>query len=65
MRSTAKEFCEFASTLQELLALIRGEGIRGGRGLGEGDDWMSHGLSRGGEEGVELRCSLYGTCSYG
>ena len=42
MRGTAEEFCEFAGAPQELLALMRGESIRGGWGLGEGDDWMGH-----------------------
>ena len=42
MRGTTEEFCQFAGTPQELLALMRCECIRGGRGLGEGDDWMGH-----------------------
>lgn len=42
MRSTAEELSQFAGTLQELLALLRRERVRGGRGLGEGDDWVGH-----------------------
>lgn len=43
MRGAAEEFCQFASTPQELLALLRGERVRSGRGLGKGDDRVGHG----------------------
>lgn len=53
MRGTAKDLCQFAGTPQELLALVGGEGVRGGRGLGEGDCWMGHRQSRGDEKEVD------------
>ena len=42
MRGAAEEFCQFAGAPQELFTLMRREGVRGGWGLGEGDDWVSH-----------------------
>ena len=42
VRGTTEEFCQFAGTPQELLALMRGERVRGGRGLGKGDDRAGH-----------------------
>jgi len=53
MGGAAQEFCEFSGAPQELLALIGGEVIRGGRGLGECDDWVGHG--GGGRGGVARR----------
>jgi len=55
MRGTAEEFCQLSGTPQELLALIRRQCVRGGRGLGEGNDWMGHFrlvVRSGGEAGV-------------
>jgi hypothetical protein len=43
VRGAPEEFCQFAGAPQELLALVRGEGVRGRRGLWVGDDWMGHG----------------------
>ena len=43
IRGTTEELCQFAGAPQQLLALVRGERVRGGRGLGEGDGWMGHG----------------------
>ena len=60
MRGTAEEFCQLSGTLQELLALIGRQRVRGGRGLGEGNDWMGHCrvVVRRGRDGGG---SLYGT----
>lgn len=47
MRGAAKELSQFAIAPQELLSLVKGEVVGGGRGLREGYDGVSHVRGRG------------------